>query len=668
MIKNNILKALFPFLLIVAAVLDIHAQTEYSGPVMKANAAKYYQQGMYADALELYEILLKRYPKDYEYNYYTGTCLLMLNQNLDKAAELLNFATTRPNVSSDAFYFLGRIYMLNYQFNEAKNAFEKFLNLASKQEKRSLDGEGQLQHAWSALELTKQYIPYETVASSLFSFSDKENIRQIRSTGGELKPKPAALLTAGEKQGEPASYYFLPDNINRGDYIYISGYGKNKKNGLELFRVKYIDGLKWGPMEALTSLNTSSDEILPYFDPSGPDLYFASTGYNSMGGFDIFKSHYDEKKNIWSVPINIGFPFNSPFDDFLHLSETGPGTILLVTQRGGYEGFNAAYRLNISDSKQDIDQNDPEELKIIAGLGHEKSESFPEIPELFTDYIKNTKPADEPMIKKSEIIILSDEEKLPKEEGNSYNSALKEALTWQFKADSLANLSRDTRIKARETFSATIKENLLKNVEEWEKKSAEYQLKADEQYKVVKEIETRKRNEKTHLSGSKSDFSSKKTLQEDPGVAEFQKPEEKLKSTDTANLTVESREKGAIEKKINNSQKSGFVILDRSPYSDSNPFPMNLPFPAGAFYSVQLAVYSHKIKHDTFGGFSPVYAETIPGKNLIRYYAGRFNNYEEAAWALETIKKAGYSDAFLVAWYNGQKMPPAKVHEYEKRK
>ena len=74
-----------------------------------------------------------------------------------------------------------------------------------------------------------------------------------------------------------------------------------------------------------------------------------------------------------------------------------------------------------------------------------------------------------------------------------------------------------------------------------------------------------------------------------------------------------------------------------------------------------------KIEYDTFGGISPVTAETIPDKNLTRYYAGKFSHYEDARQALEKVKQSGYNDAFIVGWYDGEKISVSRVLELEKR-
>ena len=108
-------------------------------PVLKANALKDFNDGLYHDALVKYDALLERYPKDGIFHYYRGICLLNLNRDFEKAAESLEFAVTRPNIPNNAFYYLGLVYMKSYNFTPAKNNFERFIQLASRQEMRSLE-------------------------------------------------------------------------------------------------------------------------------------------------------------------------------------------------------------------------------------------------------------------------------------------------------------------------------------------------------------------------------------------------------------------------------------------------------------------------------------------------------------------------------------------------
>lgn len=89
------------------------------------------------------------------------------------------------------------------------------------------------------------------------------------------------------------------------------------KGGFDLYISKKLPNGKWGEPSPLSdNINSNYDENYPYLIDDGKTLYFASNGYNSMGGYDIFKSTYDEDKNEWTTPVNIGYPINTPLDDY----------------------------------------------------------------------------------------------------------------------------------------------------------------------------------------------------------------------------------------------------------------------------------------------------------------------------------------------------------------
>ncbi|MDR1155186.1 MAG: OmpA family protein [Bacteroidales bacterium] len=69
----------------------------------------------------------------------------------------------------------------------------------------------------------------------------------------------------------------------------------------------------WGQPENLGStINTPNDEMFPYVHSDGT-LYFSSNGHIGLGGLDIFKAR--EENGQWTVE-NMGYPINSPADDF----------------------------------------------------------------------------------------------------------------------------------------------------------------------------------------------------------------------------------------------------------------------------------------------------------------------------------------------------------------
>ncbi|MEM9835867.1 MAG: OmpA family protein [Bacteroidota bacterium] len=84
------------------------------------------------------------------------------------------------------------------------------------------------------------------------------------------------------------------------------------EGGLDIYYAPYRGDNSFGdPVNLGPSINTIGDEVTPfYFDGT---LYFASTGYPTFGGKDIFYSVWNGSN--WSDPENMGPGFNTSLDD-----------------------------------------------------------------------------------------------------------------------------------------------------------------------------------------------------------------------------------------------------------------------------------------------------------------------------------------------------------------
>jgi len=104
---------------------------------------------------------------------------------------------------------------------------------------------------------------------------------------------------------------------------------------------KQSDG-KWStPKNLGPQINTPYDEDAPYLMPDNKTLYFSSKGHPGLGGFDIFKSVYENGQ--WSTPVNLGSPINSTGDDIYFTYDT-------AIQRG----FFSSSRVNQGYGNMDI--------------------------------------------------------------------------------------------------------------------------------------------------------------------------------------------------------------------------------------------------------------------------------------------------------------------------
>ncbi len=100
---------------------------------------------------------------------------------------------------------------------------------------------------------------------------------------------------------------------------------------------KTQDGRKWQtPQNLGPVINTKYDEETVEISSDGKDLYFSSKGHNSMGGYDVFKTHRNDD-GTWTEPVNIGYPINTPGDDvFFMLTPNEHFGYYASDREGGY--------------------------------------------------------------------------------------------------------------------------------------------------------------------------------------------------------------------------------------------------------------------------------------------------------------------------------------------
>jgi len=92
---------------------------------------------------------------------------------------------------------------------------------------------------------------------------------------------------------------------------------KGKNGALRLATSDKI-GEQWSEPHLLTGLATNNlAQNYPFLLSDGMTLYFAATGPESIGGYDIFVTRSDGEDGSFLTPENIGFPFNSPANDYL---------------------------------------------------------------------------------------------------------------------------------------------------------------------------------------------------------------------------------------------------------------------------------------------------------------------------------------------------------------
>jgi hypothetical protein len=125
----------------------------------------------------------------------------------------------------------------------------------------------------------------------------------------------------------------------------------------------------------------------------------------------------------------------------------------------------------------------------------------------------------------------------------------------------------------------------------------------------------------------------------------------------TKNKTVATIPNEASKTKTKFSLRELFEKRGKSRYSASNPIPMDEKLPDGLVFKVQMGAFKNPIPQDLFKGITPVTGQTT-SQGFIRYSAGLFLTCESAEQAKREIRSLGFPDAFVVAFFDGKRIPP----------
>ncbi len=127
-----------------------------------------------------------------------------------------------------------------------------------------------------------------------------------------------------------------------GKTIYFVSDRKGGLGGKDIWYSTLDDQGKWGNAVNMgESINSAEDEESVFIHPSGNAIFFSSKGHNSMGGYDVFKSVYDEITKKWSKAESMGMPINSAEDDISFVLD-GSGKIgyYASSRSGGIGGLD----------------------------------------------------------------------------------------------------------------------------------------------------------------------------------------------------------------------------------------------------------------------------------------------------------------------------------------
>ena len=395
--------------------------------------------------------------------------------------------------------------------------------------------------------------------------------------------------------------------IDGQDTMYWSSVDKSGVRNI--YRSVYQDTVWSVPALLNEHMTSASDEIYPMLSPDGKRLYFSTAGLYGIGGYDIYVSEWDDDARDWSVPVNMGFPYSSPADDFLFAASDDVRYNVFASNRDCSKDSVWVYVLAHEDMPVRHSVVDSDELRAIAALDPEAKRSDEKTQEVQADIPENV-------------------------DTRRYMDKMSEVRELRDSIDCLGMEIEDARFLNDEEAVLDGEFALISLRDSLARASA-----------ILQQIEM-----EFLFSGVVID------------------PDKLLAEADreivghTVDYEFTRRDYGApLELKMLEPEPEfdySFKILEEGQFAEDNTLPEGLVYQIQIFSSTTPAAVA-KLK-----GLSPVF-ESRSSSGRYVYSVGVFRSYADVLNNLNAVKKVGFRNAFIVAFNNGKELAISKAKALE---
>lgn len=404
------------------------------------------------------------------------------------------------------------------------------------------------------------------------------------------------------------------------DVIY---YSAPDRDGIRNIYTTVLKDSVWTLPALLNEHTTStSNEIYPMLSNDGKKMYFASERLYGVGGYDIYVSEWNEEAGDWSDPVNMGFPYSSPANDFLLAGSEDGRYTLFASDRDCPADSVWVYVLESDNMPVRREMSDPEALVALADLNVKMGVGDMDGSDEVKSDIPENADTRNYMDKMAQVRSLRDSI-------SAYENILDEYRERYSMVDSEAEKNR-------------LAELILKN----ESYIPEFQASLDEAMKELQDIEM--------------DFLfSGVVIDADKLLAE-------------AEREVVGEDAGYVFAKMTQGEPLTLDIEKPEPvfdYSfrilDTAQFALDTTIPEGIAYQIQVFSTSQPATVKSLKGLCPVF-ETRSASGRYIYRVGLFTEYKDVLSHLNAVKRVGFRNAYIVGYVDGREMSVNKVRAEEK--
>ena len=390
-----------------------------------------------------------------------------------------------------------------------------------------------------------------------------------------------------------------------------------------IYVIEYQDSIWTRPALINEHMVSPADEIYPMISSDGETLYFSSRGLYGVGGYDIYKSEWDEDDNDWSEPRNMGFPYSSPSDDFLLVNTDDARYTFFASNRDCSADSVWLYVLEYDSMPVSKAMENSRQLRELAALDPSFYSSMQQEKEVAADIPESvdTRRYREKMV---EVRALRDSlancNTLLENEGNSF--ALSNDYAERTRLSELIQ-----RLEAR---IPQLQDSLSRATAELQKIEMEFLFSG-----VVIDPDKMMAEADREVVLDASSYTFTRMNMGAPLHLDMMEPEKKFDYS--------------------------FKVLEQGQFAEDNTIP------SGIVYQIQIFSALNKASVRNLKGLSPVFERRNAGGRYV-YRVGLFNTYNDVLSKLNTVKKVGFRSAFIVAYIDGEEVTVSKARSAESKK
>lgn len=514
------------------------------------------------------------------------------------------------NRQVDSLVRLGDSLRMEYRFEEACRAYEKAVDILEYDFADSLMIEavsGKILLAENGLNMTGFAYTPKVVDRRKFPLEDFFLYFPLEDRSWRLAPNQ---LDSTSNVLSKALY--APSDAGR---IYFSA--EDQEGFRNIFMTELQDTVWTYPVTQNESVTMLSNEIYPMISADGKSLYFSSDGLYGVGGYDLYVSRWDDDLQGWSEPVNMGFPYSSPYDDFLYVSDESEGHVFFASNRECSPDSVWVYVLEYDSMPVRHSVEDPDELLKLSRLSVQEETS---VSEKSDDAMPESAAKDRYMDKMAQVRALRD--------SVSYYSSLldEERSRFALSNDDAERMRLAEVIREREAKVPVLQEDLNRTISELHEIEMEFLFSgvAVDPDKIMAAA--------TEEAEAPEGYEFIRRSLGGPLRLDIMRPENEFDYT--------------------------FMILKEGRFAEDNTIP------DGIVYQIQIFSAGGKADVASLRGLSPVF-EIRSDSGRYTYRVGLFNTFDDVQSKLDAVRSRGFRSAFIVAYVDGEETSVATARSLE---